>query len=85
MKQETMTGEAVEVGNCEQCGRVFERLPTGRPATFCSTACRMRAYRERKRKAAFEARRPVLDGTLYERLAAVDELLTPDETGFNPL
>jgi len=85
MKQATMDGAMVETANCEWCGRVFKRKATGRIAVFCSTACRMKAYRNRKRKAVFEARRPVLK-SMSDVLTDVDELLAMDyETGFTSL
>ncbi|MFF2556365.1 TetR/AcrR family transcriptional regulator [Nocardia sp. NPDC058058] len=33
--------------NCRMCGRAMEPTPRGRPARYCSRACRARAYRER--------------------------------------
>lgn len=32
---------------CNHCGRVIQRRPTGRPATYCSGACRVAAHRAR--------------------------------------
>jgi len=33
---------------CEQCGQRLPRpLPTGRPMSYCSPACRQKAYRAR--------------------------------------
>ena len=37
----------VAQAECESCGVALERAPTGRKAKFCSTACRMAAYRKR--------------------------------------
>lgn len=34
------------------CTEPVARAPTGRPAVFCSTACRVRAHRARQRNAA---------------------------------
>ena len=34
---------------CVQCGRTLARRRTGRPARFCSNACRCAAYRRRER------------------------------------
>ncbi|WP_433426494.1 hypothetical protein ACQP1V_43420 (plasmid) [Microtetraspora malaysiensis] len=36
-----------EPGECEGCGGPVQRAGTGRPARFCSQACRQRAYRIR--------------------------------------
>lgn len=33
---------------CEICGTEIPERPTGRPSTFCSSACRQKAYRRRK-------------------------------------
>lgn len=45
-------GPAVESINCAECGRVVVVKATGRPPIYCSVACRMRAYRARKREEA---------------------------------
>ncbi|GLX02940.1 hypothetical protein [Microtetraspora sp. NBRC 16547] len=37
-----------EPGECEGCGAPLQRAGTGRPARYCSQACRQRAYRARK-------------------------------------
>ena len=31
--------------HCPACGGAIERAPTGRPATYCSATCRLRAHR----------------------------------------
>ncbi|SCL45326.1 transcriptional regulator, TetR family [Micromonospora citrea] len=33
---------------CRSCGSPMERAPAGRPRTYCSQACRQRAYRQRR-------------------------------------
>ncbi|MCU1642027.1 MAG: TetR/AcrR family transcriptional regulator [Nocardia sp.] len=35
------------MANCQVCGRALESSERGRPAQYCSRACRARAYRER--------------------------------------
>jgi hypothetical protein len=36
-------------GTCSICGRTFPRKPRGRPGKFCSGACRIAAWRQRRR------------------------------------
>lgn len=40
---------------CVECGREFTSKGGGRPRKYCSDACRLRAYRERKAAAVAEA------------------------------
>ena len=48
---------------CPSCGMVFWTKPwKGRPATFCSDACRQAAYRERLRRRQDQRPRPAADG-----------------------
>ncbi|WP_051704123.1 TetR/AcrR family transcriptional regulator [Glycomyces sp. NRRL B-16210] len=47
--------------NCPVCGGALSLSPTGRPATYCSSACRQKAFRDKRRTAgpsAREAREP---------------------------
>ena len=65
---------------CLKCGRAVEQLPTGRPRSYCSTACR--------RTAEFEIRRLVrrierLDTDL-EHLRGVRDDGIPDVYGHSP-
>ncbi|MFF2848787.1 TetR/AcrR family transcriptional regulator [Streptomyces sp. NPDC058001] len=39
--------ETRDVKGCEVCGNPVDRNPAGRPRTYCSRACRQRAYRLR--------------------------------------
>ncbi|WP_084958004.1 TetR/AcrR family transcriptional regulator C-terminal domain-containing protein [Thermoactinospora rubra] len=41
-------GEAVAVTACRVCGNPVQQPPSGRPRTYCSRACRQRAYRSRR-------------------------------------
>lgn len=43
-----LSGECDETSRCEVCRGPIDRAPTGRPARYCSRACRARAYRARK-------------------------------------
>ena len=65
---------------CVKCGRAVEQPPTGRPRSYCSTACR--------RTAEFEIRRLVrrierLDTDL-EHLRGVRDDGIPDVYGHSP-
>lgn len=42
-------GEPGSPGHCEMCGDALPTARTGRPARFCSAACRQRAHRRRIR------------------------------------
>ena len=69
-----------ESAPCGTCGKLLARKETGRPARFCSSACRQRAYRNRAAgrgvatELATEAVPPVDDSTASDLLGveAVD-------------
>lgn len=42
-------GQDIDQGRCAGCSRELERNQHGRPRRHCNTACRSRAYRNRKR------------------------------------
>ncbi len=70
----------MEKRKCLKCRRAVEQLPTGRPRSYCSTACR--------RTAEFEIRRLVrrierLDTDL-EHLRGVRDDGIPDVYGHSP-
>jgi hypothetical protein len=40
--------DAIPAGNCQHCGTAITRKPRGRPPQWCSSICRLRAYRQRR-------------------------------------
>jgi predicted nucleic acid-binding Zn ribbon protein len=44
--------------HCLICGRPLEQHKVGRPRSYCSDACRVKAYRQRKRQQAATAAPP---------------------------
>jgi len=46
---------------CQQCGRVIEQPGRGRPRSFCSSACRLRAFRARDHEPQITVPRALLD------------------------
>jgi DNA-binding MarR family transcriptional regulator len=64
-----------EPGFCEVCGRELATRQTGRPARFCSRACRQKAYRDRasgRDSAAAAAAITGPDGLLTQEDSAPD-------------
>ena len=45
---EKRNGDRADPSVCGSCGRPITRAGSGRPARFCSDACRQRAYRQRR-------------------------------------
>ena len=70
----------MEKVGCVECGRAVEHLPTGRPRSFCSTACRRLAEFELRRV----ARRIERLETNLESLRGVRDDGIPDGYGHSP-
>lgn len=47
MSQSPTASPGEQVAECEQCGQLFIRPAMGRPARYCSDACRQKAHRQR--------------------------------------
>ena len=63
----------MEFGTCEYCGKGFKYAARGK-AKYCSSACRQRAYRERK-SSLKEARDYMTDMQLYMEVDSLIEVL----------